>query len=58
MSSVDQPSAEAEHEHHQYAGNTIPWYVHLMWIGFWVFVIVYTLRYLVPALDVELVSPP
>jgi len=51
-------SAEAEHQHHHYTGNRIPWYVRLMWLGFWVFAIAYTIRYLFPAVRVELFELP
>lgn len=51
-------SAEAEHQHHHYTGNRIPWYVRLMWLGFWVFAIAYTIRFLFPAVRVELFELP
>ena len=31
-------SPQAEHRYHDYIGNAIPWYVRVIWIGFWVFV--------------------
>lgn len=51
-------SPQAEHRHHAYVTNRIPWYVRVVWIGFWVFAIYYTVQYLFPALQVELVIPP
>ena len=53
--SADQPesSAEVEHRYHHYRGNAIPWYVRLMWLGFWVFAIAYTIQFVFPALQVE-----
>jgi hypothetical protein len=51
-------SAEVEHQHHNYIGNRIPWYVRGMWIGFWIFAIIYTIRFLFPALQVELFQRP
>ena len=39
---------------HDYTGNHIPWYVRLMWLGFWILAIVYTIRFLFPAIQVEL----
>ena len=45
---------EIEHKHHDYSGNEIPWYVRAIWIGFWVFVVYYTIAYLFPAMQVEL----
>lgn len=58
MPHVDSPSAENEHRYHHYSSNTIPWYVRLIWLLFWVFVIYYTLRYFMPAIQTELVAPP
>jgi len=54
MSEVEDTSAETEHEHHHYQGSRIPWYVRLIWILFWVFAVYYTIRYLFPAIQVEL----
>jgi hypothetical protein len=51
-------SATAEHTHHHYVGNHIPWYVHLIWVLFWCFAIYYVLSYLLPSLQVETLSPP
>jgi hypothetical protein len=47
-----------EHQHHNYVGNDIPWYVRAIWIGFWIFAVAYTIRYLFPALQVELFQRP
>jgi len=54
----ENPSAGNESRYHRYIGNAIPWGVRLIWIGFWIFAIYYTLRYVLPALQVELVTPP
>ena len=51
-------SAEHEHQHHHYTGNLIPWFVRLIWIGFWCFAVYYTIRYLFPSLQVELFNQP
>lgn len=45
---------EAESVYHNYVGNRIPWYVRLIWLGFWIFAVVYTVRYLFPDLQQEL----
>jgi hypothetical protein len=55
---LEQTSAEAEHQHHRYSGNTIPWFVRLIWIGFWCFAAYYTIRYLFPAIQTELFPRP
>jgi hypothetical protein len=60
-SSPPPPSAgtpEAEHRFHDYTGNAIPWYVRAIWIGFWIFAVVYTIRYLLPAMQIELIERP
>lgn len=49
---------EAEHRFHDYTGNAIPWYVRAIWIGFWIFAVTYTIRYLLPAMQVELIQRP
>ena len=54
MSDSQQRSAELEHQFHHYRGNEIPWYVRLMWLGFWIFTIVYSVNYLFPAVQTEL----
>jgi hypothetical protein len=55
---ADIESPQAEHQHHNYLGNDIPWYVRAIWIGFWVFAVVYTLRFLFPAMQQELFNMP
>ena len=47
-----------EHRFHDYIGNAIPWYVRAIWIGFWIFAVAYTIRFLLPAMQVELVQRP
>lgn len=50
-------SAPSEHQFHRYVGNRIPWYVRVMWLGFWTFAIYYVVQYLFPALRLELLTP-
>ena len=56
--SIENTSAEVEHRWHSYVGHRIPWYVRLIWLFFWVFAIYYTITYLFPKLQVEIVTPP
>jgi hypothetical protein len=49
---------EAELQNHRYVGNEIPWYVHVLWVLFWVFAVAYTLVYVFPAIREGLGSPP
>ena len=55
---VSYADPETEHQHHHYTGNRIPWYVHLLWITYWVFAITFVIRYLFPELPIEMISPP
>ena len=54
MSNDESQSARVEGQFHRYRGNRIPWYVRFMWLGFWVFAVAYFIRWLFPALQVEL----
>jgi hypothetical protein len=54
----DQSSPEQEHAYHYYRGNEIPWYIRVIWLGFWIFTVYYIIRYFFPAMQVELVLPP
>jgi hypothetical protein len=57
-STTDSRTAETEGRFHNYIGNAIPWYVRVIWIGFWVFAVYYTVQYLFPAVRVELFTAP
>ncbi len=54
----DANTAAAEHEQHRYLGHYIPWYVHVLWVSFWCLEFYYILRYLIPAMRQEWLSPP
>lgn len=51
-------NARAEHQYHRYVGTSLPWYVRLVWIGFWCFAIYYLVTYLIPNVQHELQSVP
>jgi hypothetical protein len=53
MATSDIDNAVTEHKQHRYVGHRIPWYVHLIWISFWTFAVIYTLRYLFPDIQKE-----
>jgi hypothetical protein len=55
---ADPGSPEAESQFHTYVGNRIPWYVRVMWVGFWIFAIYYVISYLFPDLQTEILTPP
>ncbi len=57
--SVPEPRPPIEEDRfHTYVGTAIPWYIRLMWIGFWVLAVSYVITYLLPALKHELITPP
>lgn len=58
MPAPEATPAEVEHQYHHYVGNDIPWYVRLLWVGFWILAVYYTIRFLFPALQSELLAPP
>ncbi|MFN0054751.1 MAG: hypothetical protein ACKV0T_21475 [Planctomycetales bacterium] len=58
MPPIDSASPVQEQKFHQYTGNRIPWYVHLLWILFWCFVAWYLVQFLLPMIPIELQSPP
>jgi hypothetical protein len=54
MDEPDETPVKVENSYHRYVANRIPWFVRMMWIGYWCFAIYYTLRYLFPDLQLEL----
>jgi len=54
MAEVDTTPIDVDEKYHHYTGNRIPWYVRLIWIGFWVFAIAYTIQFMFPAIQDEL----
>ena len=56
--STQSGAPEAEHRYHDYVGNAIPWYVRAIWIGFWIFAVTYTIKFLLPAMQIELRQRP
>jgi hypothetical protein len=55
---VDQDNAQVEGRYHSYRTHAIPWFIHLMWVAFWIGSIAYALRYMIPAMQSELTAPP
>jgi hypothetical protein len=55
---VEQTSPEAEAKFHHYRSHEIPWYVHLIWVCFWLFCFWYILAFVFPEMRVELLTPP
>jgi hypothetical protein len=50
--------AEQENKFHTYTSNVIPWYVRLIWVVFWIFVISYGIKFFIPAIQREMLTPP
>jgi hypothetical protein len=57
-STAPRTTPDEEHRYHDYRGSAIPWYVRLLWLGFWLLAIYYVVSYLIPAMQVELSNPP
>ncbi len=61
---IDSPTAAepdspiSEGRFHNYRTNSIPLAVHVIWLLFWIGAVYYLVNYLLPALQLELVSPP
>jgi len=55
---AEQTTAKEDGRFHSYVGNRIPWYVRLIWLGFWVFAVYYVIKYLFPDLQTEIFNPP
>jgi hypothetical protein len=58
MEAPEETAPETEHQQHRYAGYAIPWFVHLLWVSFWIFALVYVIKFLLPVIRGELLSPP
>jgi hypothetical protein len=58
MTAPENRTAQQEHDEHRYAGHEIPWYVHLLWVTFWIVALSYIFTFLVPAMRHEIVTPP
>jgi hypothetical protein len=50
--------AEVENRNHTYVTNRIPWFVHVMWITYWLLAISYVLTYQLAAIREAFLSPP
>jgi hypothetical protein len=56
--SADAGTPEQEERYHTYASVVIPWYVRLIWLLFWIFAIGYLVKFFLPAIQTELLTPP
>ena len=51
-------SAEKEGRFHSYESSVVPWFVRLLWLGFWTLAVWYVLSFLLPVLQSEISNPP
>jgi hypothetical protein len=58
MAELDTPTPDAEKKYHRYSGYEIPWYIHAVWISFWLFAIGYLVVYALPLIRSEIANPP
>jgi hypothetical protein len=49
---------EEENKNHTYTTNRIPWFVHALWIIFWILAVSYVLIYQFPVMRKEFLNPP
>lgn len=49
MPEAPHDTPENDAKFHTYRTHRIPWYVRLMWVGFWVALIWYVLQFAIPA---------
>ncbi|MFO0807635.1 MAG: hypothetical protein U0746_03345 [Gemmataceae bacterium] len=58
MAAPETQSPEAERKYHFYSSHVIPWYVHALWVSFWLGAIAYLLIYALPMVRTEVANPP
>jgi len=54
----DKTPPEEENKYHTYITNRIPWWVHLIWVSFWILAIWYVLSFQFPIIGTEILNPP
>jgi hypothetical protein len=54
----ENPPPEEENRNHTYITNRIPWFVHVIWVMYWIAAIWYVLLFQFPALRTEFLNPP
>jgi hypothetical protein len=43
------PDAIQEKAYHTYKSAAIPWVVRLLWVGFWIGLVIYVIRWAIPS---------
>jgi hypothetical protein len=54
----EDPPPQEENKNHTFVTHRIPWYVHLIWVTYWLLAISYILYFQFPALRSEILNPP
>lgn len=49
MSEPIGPNAQQESQYHNYTTHRIPWFVRIIWIGFWIGLVWYLVKYAIPS---------
>lgn len=49
MSEPIGPNAQQEGQYHNYTTHRIPWFVRIIWIGFWIGLVWYLVKYAIPS---------
>lgn len=55
---IEPGSPESERQYHYYSSHVIPWYVHVLWVSFWIFAIGYLWIFALPSVGPEIANPP
>jgi hypothetical protein len=58
MNETDNPPPEQENQFHTYVTHRVPWFIHALWLGFWILAIWYVLTFQFPVIPTEFKSPP
>ncbi len=49
MSSIPDKKVEKESTFHTYTTHRIPWYIHAIWIGYFIALVWYVIQYAIPS---------
>lgn len=58
MQPPENTSPAEENQFHTYVTHRVPWFVHVLWLCFWILAIWYVLAYQFPIIPTEIQSPP
>jgi hypothetical protein len=58
LTTVEDLPPEIENQNHTYRTHRIHWFVHVIWVGFWLMAIFYVLYWQFPIIPLEIKNPP